>query len=132
MSRENVETFLGFVEAMNRGGSEEMFGRIAEDVVVVALRSEVEGEYRGHAGIRKLGEDNTENFDVWRIHFPDVRDLGDRVLAIGTLHIRGRGGGVETDVPTAGVASFDVQGNLIRWEDFGDRRLALEAVGLSE
>jgi hypothetical protein len=61
-----------------------------------------------------------------------VRDLGDQVLAIGTLHIRGRGGGVETDVSTAGIASFDGRGNLIRWEDFGDRRLALEAVGLPE
>jgi ketosteroid isomerase-like protein len=132
MSRENVDTVLDLVEAMNRGGDEKMFTRIAEDVVVVALRSEVEGEYRGHAGIRELGEDNAENFDVWRIQFSDVRDLGDQVLAIGTLRIRGRGGGVETDVPTAGVASFDGRGNLIRWEDFGDRRLALEAVGLSE
>ena len=31
----------------------------------------------------------------------------------------------------AGVATFEA-GRMTHWEDFGDRRLALEAVGLSE
>jgi hypothetical protein len=61
-----------------------------------------------------------------------VRDLGDgRVLAIGMLHIRGRGGGAETDVPTAGIAILE-GGKMTRWEDYGDRGKALEAAGLLE
>jgi ketosteroid isomerase-like protein len=131
MSQANVDAFLRGTEAANRGDVEEVIATATEDVVMWALRSPVDGEYRGHDGLRKLQADNDENFDVWRIDFTDVRDLGDRVLAIGTLHIRGRGGGVETDVPTAGIATFE-DGKLKRWHDFGDRRKALAAAGLSE
>jgi hypothetical protein len=53
------------------------------------------------------------------------------VLAIGTQHIRARQSNVETDVPTAGIASYR-DGRLIRWQDFGDRRKAVKAAGLSE
>jgi hypothetical protein len=64
---------------------------------------------------------------VFEPEFGEVRDLGDRVLATGTIRIRARGS--ETDIPTAGIATFE-QGKLTRWEDFRDRRLALEAAGL--
>jgi ketosteroid isomerase-like protein len=126
----NVELFQRGVEANNRGDVEALQALAARDIVIWALRSPVDGEYRGHDGIRKMHADNRENFDVWRLDYPDVRDLGDgRVLAIGTLHIRGRGGGVETDVPTAGVATF-ANGKMTRWHDYGDPRKALAAAGL--
>jgi uncharacterized protein len=127
MSRTNVETFLQAIDAMNRADLALHF--FTEDVVFLPLRRPVSGDYRGHDGLREWFADTTETFDVFRADVPDVRDLGDRVLAIGELHIRGRGGGVETDVPTAGVATFR-DGKIARWEDFGDRHLALEAVGL--
>jgi hypothetical protein len=57
--------------------------------------------------------------------------LGDRILAIGAIHIRGRGSTVETDIPIAGVVTFK-HGKIVRWEDFRERTLALEAVGLAE
>ena len=61
-----------------------------------------------------------------------MRDLGDdRVLAIGTLHIKGRGGGVEMDVVVAGISTYE-NGKLKRWHDFGDRREALAAAGLAD
>ena len=49
----------------------------------------------------------------------------------GAIHIRGRGSTVETDIPVAGIFTFE-QGKLVRWEDFRDRDRALEAAGLSE
>ena len=91
----------------------------------------MEGAYHGHAGLRGFLADNQANFEVFRFDLSDVRDLGDRVLAIGTIHIRGRGGGVETDIPVAGVATYR-DGKLTRWEDFRERDRALEAAGLSE
>jgi hypothetical protein len=75
--------------------------------------------------------DTAESFDIFRFDRSEIRDLGDRVLAIGTLHIRAREGGIETDVPTAGSATYR-NGRLIHWKDFGDRRKALEAAGLAE
>jgi ketosteroid isomerase-like protein len=131
MSRENVELFRGMVEAINQGDVEAALALVTEDVVIKAARSVVQGDYLGHDGLRRFAADNEESFEVFEVNLDDVRDLGDRVLAIGTIRIRGRGGGVETDVPMAGVAIVRA-GKLSRWEDFRDRRLALEAVGLEE
>lgn len=60
-----------------------------------------------------------------------MRDLGDRVLALGTVHIRCRGGGVDITIPAAAVVTFE-GGKMTRWEDFRYRALAREAVGLRE
>jgi hypothetical protein len=61
----------------------------------------------------------------------NIRDLEDRVLALGTLRFTGRGSRIETEVPLAVVASFR-NGLMTEFMDYGDRDRALEAVGLSE
>ena len=132
MSQENVELFHRVNAAINRGDVEYAVGHSTEDVVIIAARSAVEGPFVGHEGVRKFFADNATNFEVFQGRYDDVRDLGDgRVLAIGTIHIRGRGAGVETDIPVAGIATYR-EGKLSRWEDFRERRLALKAVGLAE
>ena len=132
MSQENVEAFREINEALRRGDVEAVLRRVDEEGVFLAARSAVEGAYRGHDGIRRFMADNQENFEKFEPDYPDVRDLGNRVLAIGTIHVRGRGSGVETDIPAAGIATFNEEGRLIRWEDFRERHLALEAAGLRE
>jgi ketosteroid isomerase-like protein len=128
----NVDVLRRGIEAMIRGDLDGMLAESAEDVVLWARRSAVAGEYRGHDGIRRLLADNAESFESYRVDYTDVRDLGDdRLLAIGTVHIKVRGGGVETDAPSAGIAEFE-NGKLKRWHDYGDRREALAAAGLAE
>jgi ketosteroid isomerase-like protein len=129
VSEENVQVFRRIVEAINRGDVESACRLTTEDGVLIPLRAGTEGAYRGHDGIRAFFEDNAQTFEVFRAAYPEVQDLGDRILAMGTIHIRGRGSGVETDVPTAGVATFRA-GKITRWHDFGDRKLAHEAAGL--
>src|SRR6478736_6610886 len=132
MSAENVELFHRVNAAVNRGDVEWAVRHSTEDVVIVAARSAVEGAFVGHEGVRKFFADNATNFDVFLGRYDDVRDIGeDRVLAIGTIHIRGRGAGVETDIPAAGIATYR-DGKLSRWEDFREPRAALEAAGLTE
>jgi ketosteroid isomerase-like protein len=133
MSQENVEAFRRGTDALERGTVDTALldELIDPDVIFEPLRAPVSGTYRGHEGIRQFIADTAESFDVFRFDRSDIRDLGDRVLAIGTLHIRARQGGVETDVPTAGIATYR-DGRLIRWQDFGDKRKALEAAGLRE
>jgi len=131
MSQANVDAFLTAIDASNRGEPESALVFVSEDVVFLPARSAVEGGYLGHDGVRRFWADNAENFEVFEAEFTDVRDLGDRVLAIGTVHVRGRGGGVDITIPTAAVATFE-DGRMTRWEDFRDRALALEAVGLRE
>jgi ketosteroid isomerase-like protein len=131
MSQDNVEAFRQTAEAISQGAVEAALALVAEDAVVKAARSAVQGDYLGHDGVRQFFADNAESFEVFQLNLHEVRDLGDKVLAIGTIRLRGREGGVETEVPMAGVAVFR-SGKLSRWEDFRDRRLALEAVGLRE
>lgn len=85
----------------------------------------------GHAGLREFVDDTDATFDLFEPHYTDVRDLGHCVLAIGSIKVRGRGGGVETDVPTAAVAEYRDE-LLWRFRDYRDAALALEAAGLSE
>lgn len=53
------------------------------------------------------------------------------MLALGTLRVRGRGSGIETDVPAAIAATFR-HGLITHLKDYGDHDQALEAVGLSQ
>jgi ketosteroid isomerase-like protein len=126
MSEGNTAVFARIVEAVNRGDPDATCRLTAEDAIVIPRRAATEGAYVGHDGVRSWFDDNKATFEVFRLDYPDVRDLGDRVLAIGTVHIRGRGSQVETDVPSAGIATFS-EGKATRWEDFGATTLALEA-----
>jgi ketosteroid isomerase-like protein len=132
MSQENVDRFLEGAEAIGRGDVEAVLDGLSEDVVWIAARSAVEGAYEGHEGLRQFVADNGQSFELFEPHFEEVRDLGDQVLAVGRLHVRARGSGVETDVPVAGIATYRADGKLVRWEDFRERRLALQAAGLRE
>jgi hypothetical protein len=99
-------------------------------VTFAPIRAPIEGAYRGHTGVRRFLADNRETFESFHLSYSDIRDLGDgRLLVIGTLHLRARGSGIETDVPTAAIAT-ERDGLLIHWRDYGDPYKAVEAAGL--
>ena len=132
MSQENVELLRAGYDAINRGDLDAALELTDPEVVFEPLRAPVSGAYYGLGGIREFFTDTAESFDRFRVEAPDMRDLGDgRVLAIGTMHARVREGGVETEVVSAGIATFH-NGKLLRWKDYGDRAKALEAAGLRE
>jgi ketosteroid isomerase-like protein len=131
MATDNIELFNRGVRAWTEGDEEASRELAAEDVEFYALRSATEGTYWGHEGISAFFADNRESFDRFEPHYEDVRDLGDgRVLAIGSIRIRGRGSGVETDVPSAVIVTFR-DGRITRLHDYGDRHAAREAAGVS-
>lgn len=118
------------IAALNRGDIAAVLAVVADDVVLIPLRAATEGAYHGHAGVRAWFADTAETFELFRWDIGELRDLGDRVLAIGKVHIRARGSGIETDITSAGIATFR-EGKMVRWEDFGDAKRAAEAAGLS-
>ena len=65
------------------------------------------------------------------VEYTDIRDLGDRVIAIGHIRTRGRGSGVVTESPIA-MVSDTRNGKSVRVRSYLDPREALEAAGLSE
>ena len=131
MSQENVNAWRELVRAGNERDLDRLLSYMDEDVEWIAARSAMEGAYRGHAGIRAFFADTDESFEVFRLELEETRDLGEQVLAIGMIRVRGTGSGVETEIPMAGIATYRA-GKLVRWEDFRDRERALEAAGLQE
>ena len=100
------------------------------DVEMIALRSVTEGAYRGYAGLLRLQADNAATFEKFEQRY-DVREVGERVLATGTIRVRGAGSGVEMDIPAHIVIEFR-HGKISRWHAFGLKAEALNALGLTE
>jgi len=126
----NTDLFLRGAEAFNLGDDPLMEAIVDEQIELEPRRAATEGTFRGHAGVRAFLADTRESFDRFELDYPDVRDLGDgRVLALGRIRIRGRGSGVETEVPTAVIATFR-DGRMTRFKDFGEHAAALGAPGL--
>jgi hypothetical protein len=100
------------------------------DVEFLPLRAATEGAYRGIAGIERFVADTQEVFEKFEPRF-ELRELGERVLAWGTIHVRARQSGIDTEIATGGVFEFR-DGKIVRWEDFGSEADALKALGLEE
>ena len=60
------------------------------DAIVEPQIAALEGDYSGLDDLRRLFADIADSWEVFEFHFPDVRDLGDRVLALGTLRTIGK------------------------------------------
>ena len=132
MSQQNRESLRRSVDAFNRGDLEAWLDTIHPDVSFAPISASIEGVYRGHAGIRAWFADNRDGFETFRVDYADVHDLADeRLLVIGTIHLRARESGIETDVPTAALATYS-DGLLIHWKDYGDPAAAFEAAGMRE
>jgi ketosteroid isomerase-like protein len=131
MSQENVDQFMKAVDAMNRADIPGALGFMDPEIRFEHRLDALQGDYTGIEGVSGFFNDFAEHFEAWQIDCPDVRDLGNRVLALGSVHATGKGSGAETELPFTVVAAFR-EGRLTHYIDFGDRDQALEAAGLSE
>jgi hypothetical protein len=130
MSQDNVDAFRRATDAMNRG-EVDIPKLVHPEAVFEPLRSGTEGAFIGHEGMRRFLADTEDMFEIFQASYTEVRDLGERVLAIGSIRMRARGSGVETDVPTAAIVEYR-DGLLWRYKDYGQARQALTAAGLRE
>jgi ketosteroid isomerase-like protein len=135
MSQENVEAFKRAVEAFKRRDVEAFLQDIDPDVEWhPGLAALLEGEakmYRGHEVYRQLLRNLDEAFAEIDTEYSEIRDLGDRVLAIGRIRTRGKASGVETESAFCYLTEFR-NGKAIRVRTYLDPKEALEAAGLSE
>jgi ketosteroid isomerase-like protein len=135
MSQENVEAFKRAIEAYNRRDIDASLEQIDADVewhgaLQVLLESEAT-EYRGHKGVRQWVRDIDEALADIQLELPDIRDLGERIVAIGRLRARGKASGAETESPFGCVVEWR-NGKASRLVSFLSHAEALEAAGLSE
>ena len=86
--------------------------------------------YRGHDGFRKFWRDFSETWESILVSTNELRDCGERVLALVTFEARGRDG-VEVGRQTGSLWTF--RNDLaVRIENHRDWTKALQAAGLRE
>ena len=100
MSQPNVEAFKRAIEAFDCRDIAALLGELDPEVEWHPAMARLLGGdatvYRGHGGVRQWFRDMDETFAQINFEFSEIRDLGDRVLAIGRMRARGRESGAET------------------------------------
>jgi ketosteroid isomerase-like protein len=136
MSQGNLEIAKRGIDAFNRRDVEALADVVTRDFEwFPALPSTVEGErfsgYRGREGIETYFEDVRVTWEGLRVLGNEFRDLGDSVVLLGRADGRGRGSGVEVDMPLGVIYDFR-DGRISRVRTYLDHGEALRAAGLAE
>src|SRR6266536_2263101 len=140
MSQENIDAFKRGLDAYNRRDVDAMLKEIDPDVefrpALAVLLGGKQTVFRGHQGVRDLIQEEDEALSMYQLEVSEIRDLGDRVLAIGRIRARGRESGAEIESPfyvlteSKGMKGKDTRATRIT--TYLDLKEALEAVGLRE
>jgi ketosteroid isomerase-like protein len=132
MSQENVEVFKRAFDAINRRDAEALLFELDPEVewhsaILMAMGGK-QVMYRGHEGVREWLRDLYETLSEFHADYPNIRDRGDRTVAIGRVRARGRASEAEIESPHGIVAEFK-HGKGIRIRTFLDPKEAVEAAG---
>ena len=135
MSQENVEIVRRVSDAYNRRDVGAMLDELHPEIEWHPwLQLQLGGAatvYRGHQGVRKGIRELEEAFSEIEAQQTEIRDLGERVVAIGHLRGRGNESGAITESAIAWIVEFK-SGKVIRVREYLDPKEALEAAGLRE
>jgi ketosteroid isomerase-like protein len=128
MSQENLEVVRRVNEAIEAKDMEALVAEHHPDVEIVVLRSEIEGPYCGHDGLRRMAADMFEADFGQRVD--EMRELsGNRVLVIGRQHATVSGAPWEHSL----AEIFEIEAEKVaRLRAFRTVEEALEAAGLRE
>jgi uncharacterized protein len=135
MSQENVEQVKRGVEASNGRDIEALLDTLDPGIqwspaFPVLLGGEAK-VYVGRDGVREMFRAFYDALDEIHAEYSEIRDLGDRVVAIGRIRTRGKASGAATESPFASVTDFK-DGKAIRVRTYLDPQEALEVSGLRE
>ncbi len=135
MSRENLDVFKRGTDAFNRRDFEAWLAELDPEVewqsALPILLTTGDGVYQGHERLREMLRELDDALDELTVEYSDIRDLGDRVLAIGRLHTLGNLSGAATDSSFAILCDYK-GGKTTRVRTYLNPAEALEAAGLSE
>ena len=135
MQQANVEVFKRAFDAVNRRDAEALLSELDPEVewhgaILMAMGGN-RTVYRGHEGVREWLRDLYETLSEFHADYPDIRDLGDRTVALGVVRGRGTASEAEIQSPHGTVVEFK-NGKAIRVRTYLDPKEALEAAGLPE
>jgi len=133
MSQANVEIVQKAIQAWNQREADLLLSYAAPEIEwTPAGPAAVErAVYRGHDEVASAYAAVWETWDLFRFEGSQVRDLGDSVLWLGRVKMRGSASHVELDQEFA--AHWVLRdAKLIRIQAFLSWQEALEALGLAE
>jgi ketosteroid isomerase-like protein len=135
MPQANVEVFKRAFDAVNRRDAEALLSELDPEVewhgaILMAMGGN-RTVYRGHEGVRDWLRDLYETLSEFHADYPDIRDLGDRTVALGVVRGRGTASEAEIESPHGTVVEFK-NGKAVRVRTYLDPKEALEAAGLQE
>jgi hypothetical protein len=81
--------------------------------------------------VREWRAEIDRNFEFHEVLADDVRDLGGKVLVLGSVHFRGKASSSEMQHPFGWVCEMQ-DGSLLRMYFYSSHAEALRAVGLDE
>ena len=90
---------------------------------------DVGGTFRGHDGLRRAVQAFREAWERWEFRPATVLDLGDRLLALGTVRLPGTASGLELEREIAQLMTLR-GGLVVRERDFLAWEDGLRAAGL--
>ena len=133
MSQENVEIVREGIEAWNQHDADLWLRNAAPDVEwMPAGPAAVElTVYRGHDEVASGFAAVFQTWDVFHLEEAQIRDLGDSVLWLGRVKMRGSASQIDLDQEFA-VHTRLQDGQVITVRTFLAWREALEALGLAE
>jgi ketosteroid isomerase-like protein len=131
VSQERVEIVRQGIEAWNRHDFEMGVRHLAPDVEwIPASPAAVERSvYRGVDEVARGFNSIWEAWDVFEFEEQEIRDLGDSVLWLGTVHMRGGTSGVALDQEFANHLVFSGD-QVVRVQGFRSWQDAFATVGL--
>ena len=133
MSRETLELARQVMEALSRADVERLIALADPEVEWHSLFAELGegGVYRGHEGTRKYIDDVTDAWEIVRADLDDGLAVNDVALLVGRIHYRGRGSGIEAELPIGWTLSFRDR-KVLCFRAFRNPAKALEGLGLRE
>jgi ketosteroid isomerase-like protein len=134
MSQEDVEIVRGLIEAWDRGDYSAALDSIDPEIEVnVAIHADLDGTYRGHAGLADLMEAFWAEFEFegQRIEIEEAIPADSDVVLGVRFQGRGKRSGVEIDMPAWHVWSLR-EGKAVRWRLLRTEQEAREAADLPE
>ncbi len=128
MSEEKVEIIRSIMDAFNRGDYDAAAEIAHPDIEMIPPGDQ--SPYRGREALRNWMEPDA--FAEQTVEAREFIASGDRILMEAHSWNIGANSGIELELDFWSLWSFDDAGFVTRTEVFLDRRLALEAAGLSE
>jgi ketosteroid isomerase-like protein len=123
----NVAVVQAALDAYNRRDVDGLCALMTDDVEMNPAVSALTGRvYHGHEGVAEWFGDVDESFSIFRIECIDLRDLGDRVLALTRFEAEGHASGLELGSELGLVLGIE-DGRISTWLGYFSHSEAVKA-----